>query len=857
MKLTINFIIGLLLISQSIFSQNFTKLPLASEFDKIKGFIDGIPAIADVNGDGFPDVLIPGAILYINQGNNHFKIKNSNPLTDAWNGDGALADVDGDGDIDALLPYKDKTKKNYFRLFLNDGIGNFSEKAETKFELQQNGTLSFFDVDGDDDQDLIITGKNVSNFVKTTLYINDGDGNFTEKSNPIIEGVQNNSLSISDVDGDGDSDFLITGLNNANSKISKLFINDGKGNFTWKKSSTFEGVELGFAAFSDVDNDSDMDVLITGQDKTKKRISKLYINDGEGNFIEKIDSQLEGIAYSSISFADIDGDKDDDLVMTGKDNLDSTLTKFYTNDGNGNFVENFNILFDKISNGFVEFIDFDNNGYKDLILIGQLSTGLKSSQVFVNYGEGKFIEATGVEFKNVYYSAIAFSDVDNDGDDDVIITGQALYEDDDDDEIVDHKSRLYINLGKWNFKEKKGLPFIQVYDGAVAFSDIDNDGDNDLLISGNRLSKLYINDGKENFKEKEQTEIVGVISGSIAFSDLNGDGFDDLFISGGSRSTNEFIVCLYLNDGHGNFVEKKEPLFIGNLYSSIAFGDIDGDGDNDLIGIKYSDYIDSFIIYKNDGNGNFYESNGTPDSIKEANFMGQTDVDGDGDIDVIISGYYVENKDNTTLFLNDGQGNFIEKKNTPFNDISFYNNPVFSDVDNDGDQDVIISGKRNKQNLTILFINDGLGNFVEKTGTSFQAVVNGAIAFSDIDNDNDNDLLITGNTNLGWGYFSSLYINDGIFSDVNEIKIFEELDINLFPNPTKTNILNLKFNFPEENFFEIKTFNLLGELLQMRNEFIKMGEQTIKLDISSFKPGIYFIQINYSNKSQLLKFIVE
>ncbi|MDP1136936.1 VCBS repeat-containing protein, partial [Klebsiella pneumoniae] len=76
-----------------------------------------------------------------------------------------------------------------------------------------------------------------------------------------------------------------------------------------------------------------------------------------------------------------------------------------------------------------------------------------------------------VPFLDVYFSSIRFSDVDNDGDLDALLTGftaQAI-------------TKLYLNDGTGTFSEFTDVPFVSIAAGAVAFSDIDNDGDQDVL----------------------------------------------------------------------------------------------------------------------------------------------------------------------------------------------------------------------------------------------------------------------------------------------------------------------------------------------------------------------------------------
>ena len=103
-------------------------------------------------------------------------------------------------------------------------------------------------------------------------------GNFTEMAGTPFDGVGSSSIAFSDVDGDGDNDVLITGENNSPEGISKLYTNDGMGNFTEMVGTPFDGVGISSIAFSDVDGDGDADVLITGVNNSFERTSKLYTN---------------------------------------------------------------------------------------------------------------------------------------------------------------------------------------------------------------------------------------------------------------------------------------------------------------------------------------------------------------------------------------------------------------------------------------------------------------------------------------------------------------------------------------------------------------------------------------------------
>ena len=112
--------------------------------------------------------------------------------------------------------------------------------------------------------------------------------------------------------------------------------------------ANFDGGERSSIAFADIDNDNDQDVLITGKNNFYQNFTKLYINDGAGNFSEITGVPFDKVWMSSIAWTDIDNDNDQDLLITGENGSDQRIAKLYTNDGNGNFSEATGTPFDGV-----------------------------------------------------------------------------------------------------------------------------------------------------------------------------------------------------------------------------------------------------------------------------------------------------------------------------------------------------------------------------------------------------------------------------------------------------------------------------------------------------------------------------
>jgi len=460
----------------------------------------GSIAFADVDGDNDQDVLITGlnssfariSKLYTNDRTGSFTEMMATPFEGVNQSAIAFADVDGDNDQDVLITGRNSSDARISKLYTNDGTGSFTEMMGTPFEGVDFSSIAFADVDGDNDQDVLITGRNSSDAPISKLYINDGTGSFKEMMGTPFEGVAFGAIALADVDGDNDQDVLITGRNSSDAPISKLYTNDGTGSFTEMMGAPFEGVAFGAIALADVDGDNDQDVLITGQNSSLARISKLYTNDGTGSFTEMMGAPFEGVDLGAIAFADVDGDNDQDVLITGRNSSGAHISKLYTNDGTGSFTEMMATPFEGVDLSSIALADVDGDNDQDVLITGRNSLDASISKLYTNDGTGSFTEMMATPFEGVDQSSIPFADVDGDNDQDVLIAGQ--------NSSFARISKLYTNDGTGSFTEMMATPFEDVAFGSIAFADVDGDNDQDVLITGrnslfDRISKLYTNDG--------------------------------------------------------------------------------------------------------------------------------------------------------------------------------------------------------------------------------------------------------------------------------------------------------------------------------------------------------------------------
>lgn len=352
------------------------------------------------------------------------------------------------------------------------------------------GSMDFADIDNDGDNDLMITGKGGP--VKSSLYRNDGSGNFTEITGTGIVNVYSGTVGFGDVDGDGDQDLLITGATSSPVRTANLYINDGTGNYSLAMNTPFAASEAGDFAFGDVDGDGDKDVIMNGYDLTSSPFSTLYLNDGSGVFSEAMGTPFEAVWDGSVEFIDIENDNDLDVIMTGRDTNGNPSTTLYTNDGTGIFNQVANTNLDNCKGSDVKVADMDNDGDIDILLSGESNNGI-ITKLYLNDGMGAFTELAGTPFSPVNIGENALADFDNDGDVDVFILGTGA------GGLINNAivANIYENQGGNNFILADSL--IGAYFSNNAVADIDGDNDLDLVFGGTtvgsptRATRMYRN----------------------------------------------------------------------------------------------------------------------------------------------------------------------------------------------------------------------------------------------------------------------------------------------------------------------------------------------------------------------------
>lgn len=230
----------------------------------------------------------------------------------------------------------------------------------------------------------------------------------------------------------------------------------------------------------------------------------------------------------------------------------------------------------------------------------------------------------------VAQASVAWGDVDNDGDLDLVVQGH------DGNQAI---ATLYRNDPPGTLSPNGSTSLRGLYYGSVDWADCDCDGDIDLMATGhdgtNRRTVFYRNDPVGTLTADGDHGLPGVAMSDVAWGDFDADGDLDLAFSGEDVSVN-YYARVYSNDGSGNLTLAAS---LNGVYkSSCAWGDYDNDGDLGIAVCGYDDYAADHHrrIYKNIG-GSFGNQGYTLAEVCNGSLI-WADVENDGDLDFFVTG---------------------------------------------------------------------------------------------------------------------------------------------------------------------------------------------------------------------------
>lgn len=319
-----------------------------------------------------------------------------------------VVDMNGDGldDVAAL----DLSRR--FVVYYQNSDGSFTTHDYGQVSSANQWGMSIGDLSHDGHKDLVCGGS--YDGVRQLSISAPGTGSLANLNNGSMF-MQCNNLA--DIDNDGWADFFAchddaaprTWMNDGTGSLSFSDVID----FTTTPPSDGSG-NYG-SVWSDFDNDGDLDLYIAKcrqgvtNPNDPRRWNRLFVNDGNGNYSDMAEAygiQVRAQSWTA-DFADIDNDGDMDLLVTNHD----VPNMLFLNDGNGNFTDVSEGSGVDINGFFLQskFADFDNDGFVDLILTGG------THRYYHNNGDGTFTSIAGVFPANKTMRSMSVGDLNDDG----------------------------------------------------------------------------------------------------------------------------------------------------------------------------------------------------------------------------------------------------------------------------------------------------------------------------------------------------------------------------------------------------------------------------------------------------------
>lgn len=374
------------------------------------------------------------------------------------------------------------------------------------------------------------------------------------------------ALAVADVNDDGRDDFFVGGAKN---QPAELYLQQSNGDFKkkeipeFKNDATYEDVD---ALFGDFDGNGTQDLfVVSGGNEyygtSEYMLPRLYLNDGEGNFVRNTDA-VESIYLtgSAAAKADVDGDGDQDIFVGARTvpwKYGVPPTSYLLQNDEGTFRVDDSELGERVSDlGMVtdaEWADMNGDGQPDLVVASEW-TGLK----IVYQGSDEVYTIPGT---SGIWNTVALSDMDGDGTTDIVAGNLGLnskFKASDDKPM-----RMYVNDFDENGSEEQIITYI------------DDENKERLFARKDELAEQldYINDRFENYESFAEASLTEVIDQS-------------LLDEAQTYSITELRSAVFFNEGNKQF--DKQPLPVKAQFAPLhdfLIEDLNGDGQVDVVGV--------------------------------------------------------------------------------------------------------------------------------------------------------------------------------------------------------------------------------------------------------------------------------
>jgi uncharacterized protein (UPF0548 family) len=568
-------------------------------------------AVGDLNGDGKPDLAVANQCVsnsncnngvvsvLLGNGDGTFNSAINYTATGANSNSIAIADLNGDGHPDLTVSNQcnnpNQCSIGSISIFLGNGDGTFQAAVDYASGGEYASGVALADINGDGKLDLLVANQvdssgNWMDGSVASVLLGNGDGTFQPAASYASGDVEGSSIVVADTNRDGKPDLIMANSCAdeyvCNTGAVSIFLGNGDGTVRSGINYNVNGWVSFSVTMADVNGDGKLDLLVANQCASSSSCSNgtasVLLGNGDGTFKPPVSYNSGDQNAMAIAAVDVNGDGKLDLLLVNEctSNCSSGSVSVLLGNGDGTFQPEVTYGSGGIYSYSLAVGDVNGDGYPDLMIASQCSNNNCSSgvvSVLLGNGDGTFQTAVPYSSGAATTYAVAAADVNGDGKLDMVVVNQCASNNSCSNGVVS----VLLGNGDGTFQAPALYNSGGLYSFTVAIGDLNADGHPDVVVTnqcGNSNScttgsigvLLGNGDGTFQTAATTTTPVIGSLQ-SVVLADFNGDHKLDLATGAGNT--------LLLGNGDGTF---QSPIALGASGAGIAVGDLNGDGRPDL-----------------------------------------------------------------------------------------------------------------------------------------------------------------------------------------------------------------------------------------------------------------------------------